>query len=116
MCNLDKKLNRHQLFYMTTKKPTSLKIFITVISITALVLLTSTLFSYYQVDKKYAMLLAFFMFIALAFTTVGIYAGLKYKTDENKAKIQNRVGLIGNLVIFLFTIGLMAIAALTKAS
>lgn len=99
---------------MTGKKPTSFKIFIAVITITALVFLTATLFSYYQVDKKYSMILAFFMFVAFAFATTGIYTGFKYKSDEKKSKIQNRIGLIGNVLIFLFTIGLMAIAALTK--
>jgi hypothetical protein len=100
---------------MTSKKPTAFKILITVISITALVFLAATLFSYYRVDKKYSMILAFFMFVALAFTTIGIYSGIKYKSDENKTKIQNRIGLIGNLLIFLVTIGLMLFAALTKA-
>lgn len=96
---------------MIEKKPTSFKIFISVITITALVLLTATLFSYYKVDKKYAMILAFFMFVALAFTPVGINIGFMHKTEENKAKIQNLFGLIGNLLIFLFIIGLMAFAA-----
>lgn len=99
---------------MTKNKPTSFKIFIAVISITALVFLTATLFSYYQVDKKYSMLLAFFMFVALAFTTVGIYSGFKFKTDDIKHRRLNLVGLIGNLTIFVFTLGIMGYAALTK--
>jgi hypothetical protein len=98
---------------MTEKKPASFKIFIVTIVITVLVFLTATLFSYYQIDKRYSMVLAFFMFIALAFTAVGIYTGLKHRTEENKAKIQNRIGLFGNFAIFLFTICLMAFAALT---
>ena len=101
---------------MQVKKPASFRIFIIVISIVALVFLTATLFSFYRVDVKYAMILAFFMFVALAFTTVGIYTGFKYKTDDNKTKIQNRIGLIGNLLIFLFTVGIMAFAALADAS
>jgi amino acid transporter len=101
---------------MTEKIPTSFKIFILVITITGLAFLTATLFSYYQVDKKYSMILAFFMFVALAFTTVGIYAGFKHKTDERKPKTQNKIGCIGNLLIFLFTITLMAYAALTNAN
>jgi len=101
---------------MQVKKPTSFKIFIVVISIVAMVFLTATFFSYYQVDKKYAMFLALFMFIALAFTTVGIYTGFKHTAEEKKAKIQNRIGLIGNLLIFLFTVGIMAFAALGNAT
>ena len=101
---------------MTEKRPTSFKIFIAVLTITLLVFLTSILFSLFHVDKKYSMILAFFMFVALAFTTVGIYSGFKYKADSNTTKTHNRIGLIGNWLIFLFTIGLMAFAALTKAS
>ena len=101
---------------MQVKMPASFRIFIIVISIVALVFLTATLFSFYRVDVKYAMILAFFMFVALAFTTVGIYTGIKYKTVDNKTKIQNRIGLIGNLLIFLFTLGIMAFAALAGAS
>ena len=101
---------------MQVKMPASFRIFIIVISIVALVFLTATLFSFYRVDVKYAMILAFFMFVALAFTTVGIYTGFKYKTDDKKTKIQNRIGLIGNLLIFLFTLGIMAFAALAGAS
>jgi hypothetical protein len=100
---------------MTKNKPTSFKVFIAVLSITALVFLTATLFSYYQVDKKYSMLLAFFMFVALAFTTVGIYSGFKLKTDDSKHRLINLVGLIGNLIIFVFTISIMGYAALTKS-
>jgi hypothetical protein len=101
---------------MKETKPTSFKVFIAVISITVLVFTTATLFSIFHVDKKYSMILAFFMFIAFALTAVGIYAGFNHKTEEKRAKTQNRTGLIGNMIIFLFTIGLMAFAALTKAS
>ena len=101
---------------MTTKKPTSFKIFIIVISITALDFLAASLFSYYHVDKKYTMILAFFLFVAFAFTTVGIYTGFKDKPNEKKARIQNRVGLIGNFLVFLFVLGLMAFAAVMEAS
>ena len=101
---------------MTTTKPTSFRIFSAVISITVFVFLTATVFSFYRVDTKYAMILAFLMFVALSFTTVGIYTGFTYRTDDDKAKMFNRIGLIGNLIICLFTIGLMAFAAMTTAS
>jgi len=101
---------------MNNNKPTSFRIFIAVISVTALIFLAATLLSYYRADKKYSMLLAFFMFVAFAFTTVGIYSGLKLRTDEKRVKTFNRIGLIGNLLIFLFTLGLMLFAALATAS
>jgi len=100
---------------MTKIIPTSFKVFIFVISITTFVLISATLFSYFQVDKKYSLLLAFFMFVALAFTTVGIYSGFKLKTDDIKHRRLNSVGLIGNLIIFVFTISIMAYAAQTKS-
>ncbi len=59
------------------------------------------------------MLLAFCMFIALAFTTVGIYTGFRYKAEDERSKILNRIGLIGNLIIFLFTMGMMALAVIS---
>lgn len=99
---------------MTDKGRISFNIFIVVLSIICLVFLTATAFSYYQVDKKYTIILAFFMFIALSFTTVGIYTGLRSNTEETRLKILNRIGLIGNLLIFLFTVGLMAFAAFSK--
>ncbi len=101
---------------MADKKPTSFKVFIAVASITALIFLTATLFSYYQVNMKYSMILALCMFIALAFTTVGIYAGFKFRSVEKRSKIFNRVGLIGNVLIFLFTILIMTFAALTTGN
>ena len=97
---------------MEDKKPTSFKVFIAVIFITALVFLTTTFCFYYLVNMKYVIILAVFQFIALAFTSVGIYTGFKYKTDENRSKIFNRIGLIGNSIIFLFTIVLMAYATM----
>lgn len=99
---------------MTKNKPTSFKVLLVVISITVLVLLTATLFSYYQVDKKYSMFLAFFMFVTLSFTTVGIYSGFKYKTDDSKHRRLNLAGLIGNLIIFVFTLSIMGYASTTK--
>ena len=101
---------------MTNKKPTSFKIFVGVISITALVFLAASICTYYQVDRKYSMLLAFIMFVAFSFTTVGIYSGFKFKTEEKNLKRLNRIGVIGNFLIFLFTISLMAYAALMKAN
>lgn len=98
---------------MKSKLPVSFKIFIAVISITIVVFILANLFSYYQVDKKYAMFLGALMFIALAFTTVGIYTGFVHKTEDSRLKIYNRIGLTGNLFIFLLTIGLTLYAALT---
>ena len=95
---------------MTDKEPTSFKVFIGTLSTTAIVLTTATLFSFYHVDKKYAMILALLQFIALAFTTVGVYAGIKYRTENRRHKLFNKVGLIGNLLIFLFTVGIMTFA------
>ena len=100
---------------MTKGKPTSFKIFLAVVLITTLVFVSATFFYIYQIDKKYTMLLAFFMFVAFAFTTVGIYTGLKYRTEDKSAKTFNRIGLIGNILIFTFTIGLMLFSALSTS-
>lgn len=101
---------------MRSKKPLSFKIFLIIISIVGSVLITSTLFFYYQIDRKYSMILAFFMFIALAFAPVGAYSGFKYKSEEKNLKLLNSIGKIGNTLIFLFIITLMAIAVFLKAN
>ncbi|MFA9214583.1 MAG: hypothetical protein ACEQSR_12165 [Candidatus Methylacidiphilales bacterium] len=101
---------------MYKNKPTSFKVFIAVTSITGLIFLTATVFSYYQVDKKYSMILAFFMFVALAFTTVGIYAGFKFKTEDRKHRRLNLIGFIGNVIIFVFTLCIMGYAAMSKTT
>ena len=99
---------------MFRKHPGSFDVLIIVISITALVFTAATLFSFYHADKKYSMLLAFFQFIAFAISMVGIVAGFKYKTDESHLRLLNRIGLIGNALVFLFTISIMLMAALSK--
>ena len=55
------------------------------------------------------------MFVAFAFTTVGIYGGLKLKTNENGVKLLNRIGIIGNLLVFMFVVILMVFAAFVEA-
>jgi hypothetical protein len=101
---------------MATRKPTSYIVFLVVISMTTLNLIMATILSTYDDGMKYAMVSAFFLFIGLTFTTVGIYTGFKYRTEENKPRVQNKIGLVGNLIIFLFTVCIMAYAALTPSS
>lgn len=101
---------------MAQKPPTSFRVFVAVLSATAFAFLIAVIFSMLQVDRKYAMILALLLFISFAFTTVGIYAGFKFKTDDIKLRRRNLIGLIGNLVIFLFILYIMAHAALTSGA
>lgn len=101
---------------MTHKNPTSFKVFIGVITVTAVTFIIATFFSYYRVDPKYSMILAVMLFVAFAFTTVGIYTGVKFKTDVSRLKRLNMVGLIGNIAIFLFILGTMFFAAVSAAT
>ena len=82
------------------KKSTSFTIFIIAITVFALVFLAATLLSYFHADMLYAMFLAFILFIVMSCTTVGIYSGLKFNSDDSKLKLYNKIGLIGNIVIF----------------
>ena len=101
---------------MTIKTPTSLNVFFATVSITALVIFTAIGFAYFRVDPKYAKFLALFLFLAGAFSTVGIYTGIRYKSENSKGKVQNLIGLIGNLLIFLFFVAMMVKGAMASAA
>ena len=53
------------------------------------------------------MILAFCLFAAMSFKTVGIYTGVQNK-DRDK-QFWNRIGLYGNLAFFVFVLILMVI-------
>ena len=91
-----------------------MKIFIALISVTTLVFLTSFLFSYYQIDKRYSIILAFTLFVAMSFAPLGIYSSLKNKEIENRQKLLNKVGLIGNSIIFALVLIIMIVVAYGK--
>jgi hypothetical protein len=95
---------------MKSKKPASIIVLIIVLAITIITLITSVLFSRYQVDIKYAIYLGILMIIALSLMTVGIFAGMRFKSDQHRPTNLNRIGLFGNLFMLLFTIGLMVYA------
>ncbi len=86
-------------------KPFSFKVFLVLLLITAGVFIAATLLSQAQADKKYATILAFFLFVAMSFSPVGIYAGLKDKS--NNQKTYNRIGIYGNLLFYVFILFLM---------
>jgi|GEM_PF-2744044 len=100
---------------MKEKKPISYKIFIVTFTLTSIVFLLASLINYFQADKKHSMTLAFIMMIVFALAAIGMYTGFTNKTELSNIKKYNRIGLIGNLLIFVLTIGLMAIAAFTTA-
>jgi hypothetical protein len=101
---LKSRSNNYTPTNMATKKPTSFKVFLLVISVVAAALGTATLFSYFQVDKKYSMSLTILIFVAMSFANIGIYTGFKDKNQES-GRLLNRIGLVGNIfavVVFLF--------------
>lgn len=89
---------------MKQSKPTSLKLFVLATVITVIIFLIATF------SPGYGQNLAFVLVLVFVLTGVGTYSGLKYKTDESKLRNRNRVGLVGNLVIFLFILGIMIYA------
>jgi amino acid transporter len=89
---------------MHQSKPTSLKLFIIALTITATVFLIVTF------NPGYGTVLAFILILTFGLTGVGIYSGLTHKTDERKLKRNNRIGLLGNSLIFLFILSIMVYA------
>jgi hypothetical protein len=88
------------------KKPKSFNIFVIAMSIVAV----TTLASLFIADILLAMVLAVILFIAMIFTIIGFISGLKYKGQESKS--YNKVGLIGNLVLFVTIVIMMFFALL----
>lgn len=101
---------------MKHKKPTSFIVFIIAVSITVLVFISAILFSIYDVDLRYTMILAFFMLLAFILSAFGIYTGFKNKTHQKKFQRLNQLGLIGNIFFYFCMIVIIAMAALSKVS
>ena len=93
---------------MNQGKPTSLKLFIVASVIVAIVLL----FAMLKPGPGYILILAFILIVTFVLTGIGIYSGLNHRTDEHKLKRQNRIGLVGNFIIFLFIVGITVFAVL----
>jgi hypothetical protein len=89
---------------MQQNRPTSLKLFIVAVVITATVFLIATL------TPGHGTVLAFILILVFGLTGVGIYSGLKHRSEENTQKRSNRIGLLGNSIIFLFILGIMIYA------
>ncbi len=95
---------------MKEDRPVSYLIFITSLILTILVFISATILSYYQAPVKYAMMLAFIQIIVFALVSVGVFSSFRYKSESKEQKKYNRIGLVGNGIIFLFTLVLMIFA------
>lgn len=91
---------------MQQSKPTSLKLFIVAILIVAIIFLFAT----FRPGSGYIIVLVFILILTFGLTSVGIYSGLKHRTDERKLRRYNRIGLLGNSIIILFILGIMIYA------
>jgi len=82
---------------------TSFVIFIIALVITALVFTIAALYPFFGWDKKNLIFLGFSQFMVAVITPIGILSGYKTK---------NKIGLWGNTVLFIFTIGIAIYALL----
>jgi hypothetical protein len=94
---------------MNRREPHSFIVFAVVISVIALLFTAAGILSHNHADKKYTTVLGFVFILMFSFCTVGIYAGGRYETEEKKLKRLNRIGFIGNLLIFILTIVFMVV-------
>jgi membrane protease YdiL (CAAX protease family) len=99
---------------MQKREPHSFILFTIVVSVIALVFTAAVIFSKYNANKNYAVVLVFILLLMFALAAVGIYAGKQYTTDVKKYKRQNNIGFIGNLVVFIVMLGLMIWATVMR--
>lgn len=85
---------------MKEKTPLAFKIFMISCSFVIFVLLLSVLFAHYQIDKKYAILLPILLTINSSINPLGVYIGIKASPVENKHMLLNKIGLIGNAILY----------------
>ena len=96
-----------------SKKTTSFKIFIIAASLVAIVFLGARLPLYFfHADFFYAMVLAIILFIAMIFALIGFFSGLKFKSEDERLRLFNKIGLIGNLIVFVIIVILFFFALL----
>ena len=81
-------------------------IFIIALIITATVLVIASLYSILGWDKKYLSYLAFAQMWVAILTPIGIFSAYKRK-NNTLSKIKNAISLYGNIVLFIYTMGLM---------
>lgn len=90
---------------MRTKVSVSFYLFIIALFISTAVIIATVLFSHYHVDKKNLIFLGAGQFLVAMFTPIGIYIGVK-----SPLKKLNKIGLWGNVLLLLYTGGLMVMA------
>lgn len=95
--------------------PTSYKIFISVLIIYVLTFIQGILYAHFDIHEKYTIILGYFFMIAFSFSLVGVYAGRKYiKTDNLKTNRLNKIGLIGNALLYILMALFLATLILVK--
>ncbi len=81
-------------------KPTSFKLFIVEIVIVALLFLLISI----RPGVGYVVVFALIILLTIVLTGVGIYSGIKYKSDDDERRKHNRIGLWGNFGALMFVL------------
>ena len=88
---------------MKTKKSVSLLFFAVSALLTTIALIAASLFSYFSVDMKYAILLALLQLTSTLISLIGFTLGC-FNIPNKEVRGSNTIGLIGNLVIIIYTL------------
>jgi hypothetical protein len=100
---------------MNEKTPLAFKIFILSFSVVISVILLSALFSYYQTDKKYAIILPILLTINSAMNPLGVYIAIKViPTGNDRSTRLNKIGLIGNTILYVLFLAIWGLVAFYK--
>ncbi|MCZ8285194.1 MAG: hypothetical protein O9353_07020 [Bacteroidia bacterium] len=100
---------------MNEKRPLAFKIFIVSFSVVISVILLSALFNYYQVDKKYSLILPILLTINSAMNPLGVYIAVKAKAvGSDRSTRLNKIGLIGNTILYVLFLAMWGLVAFAR--
>ncbi|CAN5394774.1 hypothetical protein BH09BAC5_BH09BAC5_08630 [soil metagenome] len=97
---------------MKTRTPQSIRFFLISVFLFVLVFIAATILSHNPENNKYAVYSVPFLLICFVLSAVGIYSGATKKFEEKGERIKNRIGIIGNTLIFLIMLSLIIAGAI----
>ena len=100
---------------MNEKTPLTFKIFIISFSVVISVILLSVLYFYFQINRKYTILLPILLTINSAMNPLGVYIAIKAKpAGSDRATRLNKIGLIGNAILYVLFLAILVVMAVDK--
>jgi hypothetical protein len=98
---------------MSSKQPKSFLLFVLCISLQLAAF--SGLYAYFKFNPGVSLVAVGIYAVSIwvlvwVLAGIGLVYGFRYKTEEKSARVYNRVGITGNILHYLVTIGLLLLA------